>query len=569
EEVSRSKMSEKAKDLEVINKDISHKPIDYEKLNRLTEDFGKRFTPQQELSAEQAFWLRMSDPTSKPSDALPVKIEALKELPKISLVNEILKKLKFHLAKFDNVQIYRDGKRNKSCDKCFNLEAELLKSQNAFNDLLKRYSQLEKHCISLECSIQLNQDIFQKRESCDNQNALEILEFFEKNDLKAQLQDKDSTICKLKDMIKSKREKSKDENVKYDYCEIETKNIELENSVAKLISENERLCNEINHVKQLDLEPLAPRLLQNRDVHIKYLKYAQEQANSLRGIVEQAKAKQPLDKELDFTCKHAQRIQELLVYVQDTCPNAINLSAKIVVVTPKNKVKKVRIEVITSANVVPLKKTTSYLVETQSPELKVYSRKSKNVKNVGSSKKAKIVESKNANHSEPNHTWGSKATDIPLSSSLIMTGCPDCSLVSGLRMFKTHDRESLLAHELSLFPAPEDFSSQFPEQTTVETVMNMTPENKAHFESEKEAIHYQECWEAIESYNKVAPVSTTSRETVVLTARNLVIMLQECRQQKGVLKTPRSQGKRCCCGKTSLKKGVQIQRSKSDWLAAR
>ncbi|GJZ87856.1 hypothetical protein Tco_0659638 [Tanacetum coccineum] len=28
-----------------------------------------------------------------------------------------------------------------------------------------------------------------------------------------------------------------------------------------------------------------------------------------------------------------------------------------------------------------------------------------------------------------------------------------------------------------------------PEQTTVETVMNMTPENRAHFESEKEAIH--------------------------------------------------------------------------------
>ncbi|GKB87404.1 retrovirus-related pol polyprotein from transposon TNT 1-94 [Tanacetum coccineum] len=75
---------------------------------------------------------------------------------------------------------------------------------------------------------------------------------------------------------------------------------------------------------------------------------------------------------------------------------------------------------ITSANVVPPKKTTSHLVETQKPELKVYSRKPKNVKNVGSSKKAKIVESKNANHSEPNHTWGSNATYIPSSSSLVM-----------------------------------------------------------------------------------------------------------------------------------------------------
>ncbi|GKB10808.1 hypothetical protein Tco_0844731 [Tanacetum coccineum] len=75
---------------------------------------------------------------------------------------------------------------------------------------------------------------------------------------------------------------------------------------------------------------------------------------------------------------------------------------------------------ITSANVVPSKKTTSYSVETQKPELKVYSRKPKNIKNVGSSKKAKIVESKNANHSEPNHTWVFNATDIPSSSSLVM-----------------------------------------------------------------------------------------------------------------------------------------------------
>ncbi|GKA23252.1 hypothetical protein Tco_0709214, partial [Tanacetum coccineum] len=37
-------------------------------------------------------------------------------------------------------------------------------------------------------------------------------------------------------------------------------------------------------------------------------------------------------------------------------------------------------------------------------------------------------------------------------------------------------------------PAIEN-SPVVPEQTTVETVMNMTPQNRAHFESEKEAIH--------------------------------------------------------------------------------
>nr|GEY31918.1 hypothetical protein [Tanacetum cinerariifolium] len=87
---------------------------------------------------------------------------------------------------------------------------------------------------------------------------------------------------------------------------------------------------------------------------------------------------------------------------------------------------------ITLANARPPKKPTSHSAEPLKLELKVYNRKPKNVKNVGSSKNAKIVESKNANHSEPNHTLGSNATDIPSSSSLVMTGCPDYTLVSEL-----------------------------------------------------------------------------------------------------------------------------------------
>ncbi|GKD37143.1 integrase, catalytic region, zinc finger, CCHC-type containing protein [Tanacetum coccineum] len=74
--------------------------------------------------------------------------------------------------------------------------------------------------------------------------------------------------------------------------------------------------------------------------------------------------------------------------------------------------------------------------------------KPKNVNNVGSSKNAKtIVPPKNANHSEPNNAWGSNAIDIPSSSSIFMTGCPDCSLVYGLWIFKTYDREPLLSHD--------------------------------------------------------------------------------------------------------------------------
>ncbi|GJZ34520.1 retrovirus-related pol polyprotein from transposon TNT 1-94 [Tanacetum coccineum] len=114
------------------------------------------------------------------------------------------------------------------CVKCLDLDAELLNKQNAYNDLSKSYSQFEKHCISLELTMQLNQEIFQKDTSSDNQNVLEIPEYFENNDLKAQLQAKDATICKLKEHIKSMRDKDKEERVKHDMDEIETINIELE-----------------------------------------------------------------------------------------------------------------------------------------------------------------------------------------------------------------------------------------------------------------------------------------------------------------------------------------------------
>ncbi|GJV50670.1 hypothetical protein Tco_1446411 [Tanacetum coccineum] len=103
EEASLTKMSEKANDPEVIAKKISYKPIDYEKLNRLTEDFENRFSTQQELSAAQAFWFHILNPTIEPPYKPHVIVDVPSELPKVSLVNASLKKLKFHLTQFDSV----------------------------------------------------------------------------------------------------------------------------------------------------------------------------------------------------------------------------------------------------------------------------------------------------------------------------------------------------------------------------------------------------------------------------------------------------------------------------------
>ncbi|GJT08195.1 putative reverse transcriptase domain-containing protein [Tanacetum coccineum] len=138
--------------------------------------------------------------------------------------------------------------------KCLELETELLKKKDliekdVYDKLVKSYSTLEKHCISLELETQLNQEIFQKDNSGENQNAPTFNQLFEINELKAQSQEKDTVIRKLKDMIKSLGGKDSVENVKKDVNEIETINIKLKHSVAKLLSENENLRKEREHLK--------------------------------------------------------------------------------------------------------------------------------------------------------------------------------------------------------------------------------------------------------------------------------------------------------------------------------
>ncbi|GJU10716.1 hypothetical protein Tco_1133112 [Tanacetum coccineum] len=103
-EKSRSKMLLKQKDPMMLEKKVNTTPVDYDVLNQLSQDFETRFVPQTELSAEQAFWSQNSVNSPEPTlSSRPTKVEVPKELPKVSMVNTSLKKLKHHLAGFDVV----------------------------------------------------------------------------------------------------------------------------------------------------------------------------------------------------------------------------------------------------------------------------------------------------------------------------------------------------------------------------------------------------------------------------------------------------------------------------------
>ncbi|GJW39938.1 hypothetical protein Tco_0065783 [Tanacetum coccineum] len=132
------------------------------------------------------------------------------------------------------------------CNKCLELEAELIKQHNMvekdeYNRLSKSFSKLEQHCISLELAMQLNKEIFQKNNTSVNQTEPSFDQLFELNNLKAELQAKDTTIEKLKANIKRLNKTSTTNSVKKDIDEIETINIELEHRVTKLIAKNEHL----------------------------------------------------------------------------------------------------------------------------------------------------------------------------------------------------------------------------------------------------------------------------------------------------------------------------------------
>nr|GEV75631.1 retrovirus-related Pol polyprotein from transposon TNT 1-94 [Tanacetum cinerariifolium] len=341
EEKSRSKMSEKAKDPEVIAKKISNKPIDYEKLNRLTDDFEKRFTPKQELSAEQAFWLRISNLTIESS--LPPELLVYVQDKSLSAIK--LSETKVATTPMNKI------KKVTSAEPIVSFSTNQEKHDSNKPML---------HSIGVKCSTSASG-------SKPSGNT--------KNNRISQPSSSNKTN-KVKDRARSvKTKKNKKNRV------------------------NKVKCND--HVMQ-----------------------SMSNANSVSVSINNAPLKDSVNN-VKSGCLCAICGQTFTI-VGNSCP----------------------LTRITSTNVVSHKQNPSHSVKIQKPEIKVYSRKPKNVNNVGSSKMAKILKSKNANHSEPNHTWGSIEKDIPSSSSLVMTSCPDCILVSGLWMFETHDRESLSAHEL-------------------------------------------------------------------------------------------------------------------------
>ncbi|GJT33542.1 retrovirus-related pol polyprotein from transposon TNT 1-94 [Tanacetum coccineum] len=218
-----------------------------------------------------------------------------------------------------NSSVDNDSVNVRECQKCLKLETELqtdFVEKQIYDKLFKSFTILEKHCISLEVDTQLKQEIFQRENSVSNQSVPSFDQLFELNELKAQSQEKDTVIKKLKERIKSLSGNMDKDKIKQDLEEIETINIELDHREKALVitalkDELRKLKGEAlvdndvsNHpsdpeMHQVNMEPITLKLLNKRSSHSAYIKHTQEEAAVLRDLVNHIKAHYPLDSALE------------------------------------------------------------------------------------------------------------------------------------------------------------------------------------------------------------------------------------------------------------------------------
>ncbi|GKA16730.1 hypothetical protein Tco_0696567 [Tanacetum coccineum] len=231
-------------------------------------NFPTRFVPQTELSAEQAFWSR----NSVNSSIRPTNVEVPKELPKFSMANTNLKKLKHHLANFDVVVKERttptaitEGswgfEHTKAC-----FRDEIIPFVQALKDLFSTFNQ---HLVDELSEVQ---NVFYQYGTCLVGTTRIESKTFE---------------VKMESILNENGTKSFGNTALKDELRILKGKSKLIIKVQTHPSDPE--------LHQVNVEPITPKLLNKRTAHSAYIKHSQEEAVVLRDLVDHIKANYPLD----------------------------------------------------------------------------------------------------------------------------------------------------------------------------------------------------------------------------------------------------------------------------------
>ncbi|GJS30771.1 hypothetical protein Tco_0491391 [Tanacetum coccineum] len=177
-EESRSKMLLKQSYPMVLEKKVNIKPINYAVLYRLSKDFDilneitevQSVFNQMEATVQQYHVDKQCFEIQK-KQFLIENDRLLDQIISQDIMNIFVNSsLDINTSMNVNSTVAMNDSVNyvEMCNKCLELEAELIKQHNMvekdeYNRLLKSFFKLEQHCISLELAMQLNKEFFFKR----------------------------------------------------------------------------------------------------------------------------------------------------------------------------------------------------------------------------------------------------------------------------------------------------------------------------------------------------------------------------------------------------------------------
>nr|GEX72284.1 integrase, catalytic region, zinc finger, CCHC-type, peptidase aspartic, catalytic [Tanacetum cinerariifolium] len=359
-EIIKNKMNAKMNDPECVTRKVKIAPHDHSK-----ENFLATFTPQKQQTLEQIFWS---------NDLIKLKSEALKEQTTLNVARLI----EMHVA---NTIVEA---------RCLALEAELANlpdksHHNNQDELINNFSKLKVNHLNLQLMYQNLKDSLGNNLPTPDKDTLDFDSVFLIGKMQASLQGKDNIIRQLKKQLsqlqvtRSDTDRTLKVHTVYSHITKLTKqvtNIQAQNNLFR--AENDKIkqhykelydsikITRAKHIEQVTalttknvnlkaqtlekvnsvskdqvkptvlaqgkhaiyVEPIVPRLRNNRDAHLDYLRHLKESVKTILDIVEEAKVVRPLDRSIVSACRYTKHTQELLEYAIGTCPQGFQQRAK-------------------------------------------------------------------------------------------------------------------------------------------------------------------------------------------------------------------------------------------------
>nr|GEW74544.1 retrovirus-related Pol polyprotein from transposon TNT 1-94 [Tanacetum cinerariifolium] len=267
--ITRKKINAKMNDPECVTRKVKIAPHDYSK-----ENFLATFTPQKQLTPEKIFW--SNDLIKLKSKALKEKTAALTK--EIKEMKDVFKELKAKVAQYavdrkhdaiewKNLLIANDN----LIAKCLSKEVFFVATNSELN--VARFTEMTivHTAVEAQC-LELKAELAKLRNTSHHDNQEELINRFYK---------------------------------------LEVNSVSKDQVKPKVVARGKHA---------IDVEPIIPRLRNNRDAHLDYLRHLKESVETIRDIIEESKFVRPLDRSIVSACRYTKHSQELLEYAIGTCP---------------------------------------------------------------------------------------------------------------------------------------------------------------------------------------------------------------------------------------------------------